>query len=143
MMNEKYKTMIRQHVEAIEKLLEQNGIANDYGVIALGWLEAYIDQHRKTATNVEKRWMIEAVGSFFGESLCRAYGGVWAEKREELSVRMLDGKLNAFPLIKVAKFLSAGTSESFLRLFMVIPDMKKRALERVPRLPKGSPKNQA
>jgi hypothetical protein len=139
-MNDKYKTMIRQHVEAIEKLLEQNSIANDYGVVALGWLEAYIDQRRKTATNVEKRWMIEAVGSYFGESLVKAYGGVWDEKREELAVRMVDGKVNAFPLIKVAKFLSAGTSESFLRLFLTIPQMTKRALERPTRPPKRTPK---
>jgi hypothetical protein len=138
-MNEKYKTMIRQHVQAIETLLEQNNVPNDYGVNALAWLEMYITQQRTNATNVQKRWMIEAIGSYFGESLVRAYGGVWDEKRDELAIRMVDGKLNAFPLIKVAKFLSAGESESFVRLFLVIPAMKKQALEREPRPPKKTP----
>jgi hypothetical protein len=136
-MNDKYKTMIRQHTQAIEKLLEQNSIVNDYGVTALSWLEAYIVEQRTNATNVQKRWMVEAIGSYFGECLVRAYGGVWDEKRQELAIRMVDGKLNAFPLIKVAKFLSAGESESFVRLFLVIPSMKKQALERPERPPKG------
>lgn len=139
-MNDKYKTMIRQHTQAIEKLLEQNNVANDYGVAALSWLEAYIVEQRTNATNAHKRWMVEAIGSYFGESLVRAYGGVWDEKRQELAIRMVDGKLNAFPLIKVAKFLSAGESESFVRLFGVIPEMKKQAQERPQRPPKGSPK---
>jgi hypothetical protein len=138
-MNEKYKTMIRQHVQAIEKLLENNNVPVDYGVTSLSWLEMYIVQQRKTATNVQKRWLIEAIGSYFGEALVKAYGGVWDEKREELAIRMVDGKLNAFPLIKVkvAKFLSAGESESFVRLFLLIPAMKKQALERDTRPPKA------
>ncbi|GEM_PF-3513410 len=132
-MNDTYTAMIRNHVQAIETLLEKNGIINDYGVTALSWLEMYIDQHRPTATPVQKRWMIEAVGSFFGECLCRAYSGVWVEVRQELSLQMADGRVNAFPLIKVAKFVSAGSSESFVRLFLVIPGTIKQAMEREPK----------
>jgi hypothetical protein len=132
-MNNKYMTLIRNHVQAIETLLEKNNIANDYGVVALGWLEGYIDQNKAAATTVQKRWMIEAVGSYFGESLVKAYSGVWMEVRNELSVQMAEGRVTAFPLIKVAKFLSAGTSESFLRLYTVIPASIKQALEREPK----------
>lgn len=134
-MNEKYKTMIRQHVQAIEQLLENNNIPNDYGVNALTWLEMYITNQRKEATNVQKRWMVEAIGSYFGECLVRAYQGQWVEVRQELSLQMANGRVNAFPLIKVAKFLSAGESESFVRLFTVIPASIKQALERESKLP--------
>ena len=111
---------IRHNAQIVVDTLQDNEAPLDYGVASLKWLEEYVEQRRSELTEQEKANLVNTIGAFLGECLCRAYEGNWVEMDGRLGVTVRSG-ITAFPFSKVHKFIDEGPFDSFVTLYRATP----------------------
>lgn len=109
--------MIRHNANLIAEVLEANHIENDWGKAALSWLEKDIRRIQDRLTDEERLHLINNVGSYFGECLCRAYQGQWVSSEYGWGVQM-EADITAYPFSKVRKFVEGDDTDSFASMFV-------------------------
>ena len=109
--------MIRHNANLIAQLLDANHVENDWGFNALTWLENDIRRLLPHITeDDEKLHLINNVGSYLGECLCRAYQGQWVSSEYGWGVQM-EADITAYPFSKVRKFIEGDDTDSFASMF--------------------------
>lgn len=71
--------------------------------------------------------LVNVLGSFLGECMVNAHGGMWRETENGLGVAFPPKDVVAYPFAKVRKHLLEGAGDSVLSMFDVIPVLLEQA----------------
>jgi hypothetical protein len=93
---------------------------------SLVWVEGFIEERRvrKDITAHETATLVRLIGSYLGECVIQAYGGVWRERDGDWGV-FFDDSNAAFPFSKVWKQFENGVDggDSIVGFFDIIPEI--------------------
>ncbi len=108
---------IQLNTRSVQQILTDAQAPATYSLEALQWLETLLAKVRGRLDDETRIRMIDNIGAFLGECLCKNYQGEWVEIKGNLGVMMDDGALIAFPFLKVAKFVDKGAPDSFVSMY--------------------------
>lgn len=123
MLDPKMIEAIQLNTRSVQKILSDAEAPADCSIEALEWLENLLMKVRGQLDDDARAKMIDNVGAFLGECLCKQYQGTWVEVKGNLGVMMDEGALIAFPFLKVAKFVDKGAADSFVSMFRQTPNL--------------------
>jgi hypothetical protein len=93
---------------------------------SLAWVEGFIEERRlrKDITAEERTTLVQLIGSYLGECVIQAYGGVWREHNNDWGV-FFENSSAAFPFRKVWRQFESGISggDSIVGFFDVVPEI--------------------
>jgi len=96
-----------------------------YNEESVKWLDAYIEIIRQSErTDEEFKQLVSNLGSFLGETIIKAFGGVWTRDQRGWAVRWDEFNL-AYPFLKVAKQLQVGQTESIYSFYAVTGALRR------------------
>lgn len=101
-------TSVRTRLEAI------SGVDFSFTPASIQWLDGYIERVRHAAP--DKQALAQPIGSYFGETLRRVYGGKWVDSDGQPAIEIEPG-LVVFPFNKVRKQLKNGSEDSIQSMF--------------------------
>jgi len=119
-MNEESLTLeekLRLNAEMIvENLSQHAGFEFGFNEQSVEWLDGFIERQR-TREGFNPGGMINTIGSFLGECMCKELGGEWKmQSNGQLAVEFSDGNA-AFPFNKVQKHFDNGEVGSILSFY--------------------------
>ena len=119
-MNEELLTMeVKLRLNAgmvIENLSRHAGFELGYNEQSVEWIDGFIERQR-AREGFEPGGLINTLGSFLGECMCRELGGEWKfQPNEQLAVQFSDGNA-AFPFNKAEKHFANGEEDSILSFY--------------------------
>lgn len=111
----------------VEELGPISGIEFGFDANSVAWVDGYIERQRERfAGKDEAAQLVSVLGSWLGEAIIKAAGGVWdVHPRDEIGVRFENGDW-CFPFSKVAKQFAHGPAdagESILSFYNVSIDL--------------------
>ncbi len=118
-MNEESLTLeekLRLNAEmVIENLSQHAGFELGFNEESVEWIDGFIERQR--AREGEPGGLVNTIGSFLGECMCRKLGGEWKpQPNGQLAVEFSDGNA-AFPFNKVQKHFDNGEEDSILSFY--------------------------
>ena len=117
---------IRANAELVVRMFaRETDFGFGYNRESVQWLDAYIEQIRKTERTAEEfNQLVSNLGSFLGEAIIRSFGGKWWFDQRGWAVLWDDFNL-VYPFMKVAKQFRNGESYSIYSFFAVTGAMRK------------------
>jgi hypothetical protein len=111
----------------IEQMGPLSDVAFGLNEASVAWVEGFIERRRATNPDGD---LTSVLGSFLGEAIIAAAGGVWDECDNGVGVRFSEGNW-AFPFAKVAKQYANGLEggDSILSFYQItVSDLAKGKL---------------
>lgn len=108
---------LRLNAEIVfEHLSQHAGFELGFNEESVEWIDGFIERQR-VREGFEPGGMINTIGSFLGECMCRELGGKWKyQSNGQLAVEFSDGNA-AFPFNKAAKHFVNGEEDSILSFY--------------------------
>ncbi len=119
-MNEEELTLeekLRLNAEMIIQNLSQHaGFELGFNEQSVEWIDGFIERQR-AREGFEPGGLINTLGSFLGECMCREIGGAWKfQPNGQLAVELSNGNA-AFPFNKVEKHFANGAEDSIYSFY--------------------------
>lgn len=119
-MNEESLTLeekLRLNAEmVIENLSQHAGFTLGFNEESVEWIDGFIERQR-AREGFEPGGLVNTLGSFLGECMCRELGGEWKyQPNGQLAVEFADGNA-AFPFNKVQKQFAYGAEDSIFSFY--------------------------
>ena len=112
---------IRKNAELVVKVFAENdGVELDFDESSVEWLDGYIERNRENFDEETVRGLVNVLGSFLGECICRNYGGNWSQDENGLTVKF-DELNGVYPFNKIEKHFINGAEDSILSFYQTIP----------------------
>ena len=103
----------------IGNLSQHAGFQLGFDAESVEWVDGFIERQRSRDDfdAASSGGLVNTLGSFLGECMCQALGGVWRQQPDgALIVEFSDGNA-AYPFNKVAKHLANGSDDSIHSFF--------------------------
>ncbi len=120
---------LRLNAEIVfEHLSQHAGFELGFNEESVEWIDGFVERQR-VREGFEPGGMINTIGSFLGECMCRELGGEWKQQSNgQLAVQFSSGTA-AFPFNKVQKHFDNGEEDSIFSFYQstrVLFGMQKR-----------------